>query len=281
MSQPPGYPQQPTDPYGQPGQPPASWPPQPYPPPGAQPPAPQSYPPPVDPYAPPTSGGPYGPTSGGPYAPPTSGSPYPPPPNPYAPGAAPVSPYPVSPQPGQTSGFPPTDPYALGQQGMPPGYPTGTLPPATPPKKKRGLLITMIVLAVALVLCGGGGATAWYLLQGADGKGQANPVDAVNLFLTAVYKEKNVEAANKYVCSTARNKQDLANRIKEIRDYDDKYKSPQYNWPTPTVDDQKQETAQVSVPIKVTTSDDRVAEIKLKIITVNDNGWWVCEITSG
>jgi hypothetical protein len=208
-----------------------------------------------------------------------------PPPNPYAPGAAPVPGYPMSPAPGQTSGFPaPADPYATG------GYPPGTMPgyppqvgypPAEPPKKKRGLLITMIVLAVALVLCGGGGATAWYLLQGADGNGQTSPVDAVNLFLTAVYKDKNVEAANKYVCSSARNKQDLENRIKEIKDYDDRYKSPTYTWPTPTVDEQKDQTARLSVPVKVTTSDDRVAEIKLNIVAVNDNGWWVCEITSG
>jgi hypothetical protein len=161
-----------------------------------------------------------------------------------------------------------------------PGYPQTGLPPATPPKK-RGLLITMIVLAVALVLCGGGVATTWYLLQGADGKGQANPVDAVNLFLTAVYKDKDVEAANKYVCSSARNKQDLQNRINEIKEYDGRYKSPQYTWPTPKVDDQKDQTAQLSVPVKVTTSDDRVAEIKLKFVAVNDDGWWVCEIASG
>jgi len=186
--------------------------------------------------------------------------------------------YPISPAPGQTSGFP-ADPYAAG--GYPPGYPPQVgLPPATPPKKKRGLMITMIVLAVALVLCGGGSATAWYLLQGADGKGQATPVEAVNLFLTAVYKEKNVEAANKYVCSSARNKQDLSNRIKEIREYDDRYKSPTYTWPTPNIDEQKEQTASLSVPVKVTTSDDRVAEIKLKIIAVNDDGWWVCEITA-
>jgi flagellar basal body-associated protein FliL len=288
MTQPPGYPAQPGDPYGAPGQPPQAPPPQ-APPPSApdrapapdqapQPgqawptygqPEPPTAPMPGNPYAAP--GQPYpGPVSGQPYPGPVSGQPYPGPVSgqPYAPGQAypPVSGQPYAP-PGQP-------PYAPGGYPGAPGY------VAPPPKRKRGLMITMIVLGLALVLCGGGGAAAYFVLKGSTGPGQATPVDAVNGFLKAVYKDKDVTAATKLICSAARDKISMTKRIDEIRRYDAALKGPVYTWPTPTVEKQDKSSATVLVPVKVTTDDDKTAESKLTFLTTNDNGWWVCEINT-
>jgi hypothetical protein len=290
MTQPPGYPPAPGDPYGAqgdpygtPGQPPQQ--PQ-YP---AQPQYPPGYGQP-DPYAAPTSGNPYAapqppqqpqypaqpqypPTSAQPY--PTSGQPYPTSGQPYAPPGQPMYPptsgQPFSPAPGQTSAFP-ADPYAAGYQGFPPQQPV---------KKKRGLTITLIILAVALVLCGGGGAAAYFVLRDSGGPGQSSPVEAVNAFLKAVYKDKDADAALKTICSASRDKTSITKRIEEIRKYDSALKDPTYTWQTPVEEKRDKASATVNAAVKVTTSDDKVAESKLKFLTTSDNGWWVCEISAG
>ncbi len=303
MTQPPGYPGQPgqPDPYGNPGQQPQSpWPgygqqPDPYaapPDPYAAPPTsgqpyvpppvqPELYPPPPSgqPYAPPTSGQPYAqPTSGQPYAQPTSGQPYAPPA-----GAQPA----VFPQPGQqypTSGIPmPTSAQPYAQPGYAPntgyiggpGYPT----PGTPPQKKRGLMITLLVIGLAVVLCGGGGAAAYFVFRDSGGKGQATPVDAVQGFLKAVYVDHDADAAANLVCSSSRDKNALIKRIDDIKSYDTSLKDPAYTWPTPTVEKQDTKAATVTADVKVTTSDDKVAESKLSFLTTNSSGWFVCEIS--
>ena len=291
MNQPPGYPGQPgqPDPYGNQGQqqPPAPWPgygqqPDPYnqqpPPYGQPPPDPYGAPPPPqpDPYgAPPTSGQPYQPD---PYAPPTSAQPYAPPT-----GAQPAA----FAQPGQqyppTSGIPmPTSAQPYGQPGYAPntGYIGGPgYPPGAPPKKKRGLMITLLVIGLAVVLCGGGGAAAYFVFRDSGGKGQATPVDAVQGFLKAIYVEHDADAAADLVCSSSRDKNALIKRIDDIKSYDASLKDPAYTWPTPTVEKQDTKSATVSADVKVTTSDDKVAESKLKFLTVNDSGWFVCEIS--
>ena len=105
-------------------------------------------------------------------------------------------------------------------------------------------------------------------------------IEAVNGFLTAVYKNKNSEEALKYVCSTSRNKEKLAARVDEIRKYDASLSSPTYTWPTPTVDKQENDQATLVVPVKVSTSDEKVAESKYKFVATQSKGWWVCEITA-
>ena len=141
-------------------------------------------------------------------------------------------------------------------------------------------MITLIVLAVVLVLCGGGGAAVYFVTQGNQGKGQPTALEAVNGFLKAVYKDKNTTEALKYVCASSRNKEKLAARVDEIRKYDAGLSSPTYTWPAPTVEKQDSSSATLLVPIKVATSDEKVAETKYKFLATNDNGWWVCEITA-
>jgi flagellar basal body-associated protein FliL len=220
-----------------------------YPPPPGDPQDPRHQQPPPGPVAPPTSGVPQ----------PTSGVPgYPPPPG----------------QPG----YPPPPDYAA-QANYPTGFPAG-YPTPEPPRRHRGLLITSIVLGVVLLLCGGGGTTAYFLIKNIGNQGKASPSAAVDGFLTAVFRDHDVEKANKFVCSDSRDKAALSRKIDELRSYEQKYKSPQYSWTTPTVQSRKGSTATLTVPLKITTADDRVAEMKLKFVTVDDSGWWVCEVGS-
>lgn len=280
MTQPPPYPGQPEYPgqAGQPGQP--GWPPPPpvqdpfaQPP---QPPQPEQYTvqaPNPDPYAPP-------PIS----APPTSGQPYPqpyPPTGPFAPPtgqfAPPTGQFPTGPM-APTSGIP--------QPGMAPplsgppamGYPG--YPQPAPVKKKRGLMWTLIILGVVIVLCGGGGAAAFFVVKNNEGTGAPTASEAVNSFLTAVYKNKSTDDALKYVCSSARNKAKLTARIQEIRTYDAALSSPTYTWPAPTVEKQNSDEATLTTTVKVTTSDEKVAETKYRYIASHGKGWFVCEITA-
>src|SRR5689334_4312072 len=291
MTQPPGYPAQPgqPDPYGNPGQPqqppaPGAWPgygqqPDPYtqqpPDPYAPQPNPYGAPPPPqpDPYAaPPTSGQPYvQPGQPDPYAPPTSAQPYAQPTSaqPYAPPTS-AQPYaPTSAQPYVQPGYAPNTGYIGG-----PGY-----PPPPPPKKKRGLMIVLLVVGLVVVLCGGGGAAAYFVFKDSGGKGQASPVDAVQGFLKAIYVDHDADAAAKLTCSSSRDKNALIKRIDDIRSYDSSLKDPTYTWPTPTVEKQDSTSATVNADVKVTTSDDKVAESKLKFVTTNNSGWFVCEIS--
>ncbi|MER7004661.1 hypothetical protein ABT297_16655 [Dactylosporangium sp. NPDC000555] len=277
MTQPPQYPGQPEY-QGQPGQPGQGWPP----PPPVQ--DPFAAPPVPDPYAapptsaPPTSGQPYA----VPYAPPTGQMPaagafgqpagqFPPPTGQFPAGPMPAGAPPTGPipQPGMAPPF--SGPPAMGY----PGYPQ-----QVPVKKKRGLMITLIVLGVVLVLCGGGGAAAYFVVQNNQGTGAPSPVEAVNGFLTAVYKNKNSTEALKYVCASSRNKDKLAARVDEIRRFDASLSSPAYTWPAPTVEKQDKDIATLIVPVKVSTSDEKVSEMKYKYIATQSKGWWVCEITA-
>ena len=282
-----GYPQdqyqqqQPADPFAAqqgygppPGQPTSGMP---YPPPG-QPTSGMPYPPPGQPVSgmpfpqpgQPVSGMPFPPpgqpTSGMPYPQPTSGMPYPQPGQPGQPGGFPGDPY------AQPGGFP-NDPYAQGGFGGAPMF-----PPPQPPKR-RGLLITAIVLSVLVVL-GGGGTAAFLIFGRSEGKGASTPATAVNDFLVAVFRDKNAEAADKLTCASARNSDGMRKRVDQLRSYELKYKSPSYSWSTPTVVSQKKESATLSVAVKLTTSDDRIAEQPLKVLTVKADGWLVCEINA-
>jgi hypothetical protein len=139
-------------------------------------------------------------------------------------------------------------------------------------------MITSIVLGVVLLLCGGGGTAAYFLITRVGNSGRPSPAAAVDGFLSAVFREHDVEKANKFVCSDSRDKAALSRKIDELRSYEQKYKSPQYSWATPTVQSRKGATATLTVPIKITTADDRVAEKRLRFVAVNESGWWVCEV---
>ena len=198
-------------------------------------------------------------------------------PDPTAQTSAPTPPAPPAPYP--TAAYP-AYPGGPGYPGYP-GYPAGPGTTATvpPPRKRRALLITMIVLSVVLVLCGGGGTAAYFLVNQVDGKGQTTPEAAVDGFLTAVFKDQNVDKATTFVCSEARDKTKLTRKIEELKSYRDKYPSPEFSWTRPTVQSRNAETATLTVAVRFAASDERVAEQRLKFLTVKDAGWWVCEVS--
>src|SRR4051812_4488926 len=197
-----------------------------------------------------------------PAAPPPADPPFSAPPTAAQPPAAP--PFAAPPFAAPPFGAPPPGDY--------PGY------AAPPPARHRGVLITSIVLGVVLVLCGAGGTTAYFLIKKVGGSGKASPTAAVEGFLGAVFTDHDVEAANRFVCSESRNKATLSKKINDLRSYEQKYRAPRYTWPEPTVDSKKPDTATLTVPVTITTEDDRVATKKLRFVTVNESGWWVCEV---
>jgi hypothetical protein len=143
-------------------------------------------------------------------------------------------------------------------------------------------MITLIVLGIAVVLCGGGGTGAYLFLRNAsDGQGAESPQVAVNDFLVAVYTEHDADKAGQLVCSDARDKAQLTKKIDEVRAYAEKYKDPKFSWPEPTVADVKEKSAKVSVTVRITTEDEKVAEQPLNFTVIEKTGWFVCEIQAG
>ncbi|HEU5108181.1 MAG TPA: hypothetical protein VFT95_06450 [Micromonosporaceae bacterium] len=199
------------------------------------------------------------PTSDPPF--PTSGQPYP--------GDGPVPgppPLPTSGQPFPTSGAPdPTASSAVERHASPAG--------------RRRLLVGGAI-ALVLVLCVGGGISAWLLLRGLEsGDGAAGPVDAAEGFLTAVYSDKDSDKAAGLVCSEARDEEEIAAKVAEVKAYDTKYDSPRFEWAEPTVEDTGEDRAVVTVRLKLTTADEKTAEQELHLTVVRKSGWWVCEVS--
>lgn len=172
-------------------------------------------------------------------------------------------------QPGQPYGFGGGQPGFVGQPGF--GAPTG--------KKRRGVLIAALSLVIMLLLCGGGGFSAYLLLRNAESKGGApDPTTAVDDFLTAVYEDKDVDKAASLVCSEARDRDAIAKKIAEVEEYHKTYGNPRFRWTTPTIDDENDERAIVSVELTVVTKDERTATQKLQLTVVQKTSWWVCEV---
>ncbi|HET8681515.1 MAG TPA: hypothetical protein VFM54_06530 [Micromonosporaceae bacterium] len=304
-TQPPAEPGQPGG-HGQAGQPGQPTQPGPGTPPGEA--GAGSYPPAVDPFGPtqPTSPGGYPQQPGYPAYPGYPQQPgYPTPPGYQQPGYPPGYPqqptsgggYPTQPVsgggawPGQAQPYPPTSAYPAAPgypqgpgypaaPGYDPNFPQPGAPGGPPRRRRRGLLITLIVLGLAVLLCGGGGTAAFLLLREADGQGSGNPTEAVTGFLRAVYTDRDVDKASTFVCSEARDKNDLTKKINEIGDYAKQYKNPKFSWGTPTVSDEDGGKATVDVKVKITTEDEKVAEQALTFTVVKKTGWFVCEVRS-
>jgi hypothetical protein len=136
-----------------------------------------------------------------------------------------------------------------------------------------------LIAAIVLVVLIGGGTTAFLLLRGPGGEGQPNPTAAATNFLTAVYKDKDATKAAKYVCRSARDQDQLNRKVDEVKGYAQKFnRDPQFAWDEPKVESAGNERATLAVTVRFSTSDDRAAEQKLSIITVKDDGWFVCEV---
>ncbi|MFI0795330.1 hypothetical protein ACH4OY_22030 [Micromonospora rubida] len=161
----------------------------------------------------------------------------------------------------------------------PPGYPPYPAPAPVAPKKRRVVLIVSIVAALALLLCGGGGTAAFLTLRNVEsGEGAKEPAEAVDAFLTAVYRERDAKKAASHVCAASRDEKKIAAKVAEVRGYAEQHKSPRFSWPSPKVDNQTGDRATVSTKVTMTTSDEKVADQDLRFTVVQKTGWWVCEI---
>lgn len=178
---------------------------------------------------------------------------------------------------GPTSAAAPTPPGAAEIPPPPPVY--APYQGAAEPKKKRGLLIAVIALAVIMVLCVGGGAVAFLTLRNAEtGEGAKEPAVAVDEFLTAVYKDRDVAKAASRVCAASRDDEKIAAKIAEVEKYAAAHQNPRFRWTTPKVDNQTGDRATVSTRVTMTTSDEKVADQDLRFTVVQKTGWWVCEV---
>jgi flagellar basal body-associated protein FliL len=157
-----------------------------------------------------------------------------------------------------------------------------SIEPVAPVKRKRRtLLIVSLVLVGVLVLCGGIATTAYVVTTKQSGTGQADPVAAVDHFLTAVYTDRNPSEAAKYVCTQSNDSGQIQQKINEVKTAQTKYAAPRYRWDTPAVAKQTTTEATLTATVQMTTDDEKQASEDLTFTTTKKNGWWVCEVTTG
>ncbi|NYT96043.1 hypothetical protein [Salinispora sp. H7-4] len=166
-------------------------------------------------------------------------------------------------------------------------YPAAFPTPATPyppnqqspaPRRRRGFLIASIALAVTLVLCVGGGVAAFLVLRTEEGPGAEEPKVAVDEFLTAVYKDRDAAQASSLVCPAARNQDKISAKVTEVEKYVADYEKPHFRWNPPKIDDETEDRAVITTTVIMTTADEQVAELPLRLTVVKTTGWRVCEV---
>ncbi len=146
-------------------------------------------------------------------------------------------------------------------------------------RRRRSGLWLSVALTTTLMLCGGGAFSAYLLLRDAGSGGAPDPATAVNEFLTAAYTRQDPKAAGELVCREAHDEEKLAARVDRIRDYANEYDAPTFRWDDPSVGDQSDDRATVSVRMTMSTDDEKTAQQQLTITTVRKTGWLVCDVT--
>ncbi|AGL21420.1 hypothetical protein [Actinoplanes sp. N902-109] len=139
-----------------------------------------------------------------------------------------------------------------------------------------------IALAAVLtfLLLGGGAAALFALLRNADsGRGAADPVTAVDRFMTAVYTQQDAKAAADLVCREARDMTKLQNRVDQIKGYATEYPAPVFSWGEPSVSGQGKDRATVAVQLVMSTDDERSTQQRLTFTVIRKTAWLVCDVT--
>ncbi len=135
---------------------------------------------------------------------------------------------------------------------------------------------------MTLVLCLGGGFAAFLAVRSVgDGVGTEEPQAAVEGFLTAVYQDRDAAQASRLVCSAAQDQDKISAKVAEVEKYAADYKKPHFRWSPPTVDDETEDRAIVTTTVTMTTADEKVAELPLRLTVVKTTGWRVCEVAGG
>lgn len=149
---------------------------------------------------------------------------------------------------------------------------------AKPARKRRTGLIVSIVLVVVILLCGGVATTAYVVTNRQTGTGQSTPSVAATGFLTAVYLHQDAAAAAKFVCKAANDSNAIRKRVDDLTAATKKLSGPTYTWDTLDVSGQTKSVATVTTKLHLSTSDEKTSSQAISIITVQDHGWWVCDV---
>ncbi|HEX5740355.1 MAG TPA: hypothetical protein VFY17_02235, partial [Pilimelia sp.] len=188
------------------------------------------------------------------------------------------------------AGAPPTDPATAppdptGAATAPPD-PTGAAPaaaPVAPPRRRRlGRRAVLLTVATAgVLLCGGGALTYWLVTRETVGEGAADPMAATERFLRAVYQERNAATAADVTCPQVEDRTAVASRVTEVTEALGRYDGAAVSWSAPQLAaGATAERADLTVALTLTTADEREARQNLRVTTVRDGAWYVCEVTA-
>jgi len=168
------------------------------------------------------------------------------------------------------------------------GYPNQLYPPQPPadapwplvageppPARRRPMLVLGIVVALLAVLGGAGGAA--YVLINVRGTGPATPADAVEGFLDAVFTTHSAKDAADFVCERSRDEAELDQVVFGVKTFEKDYPSARTTWTYPPIAPQG-DTAAAAVTLTLTTANEQVATKQIRLLLVNDRGWFVCDV---
>ncbi|MET8147392.1 hypothetical protein ACIBSW_06190 [Actinoplanes sp. NPDC049668] len=156
-----------------------------------------------------------------------------------------------------------------------------TMPVLTPAARRRrtGLRVSVALVLTLLIFVGGAVSAALLLREGDSGKGEPDPVTAVNTFLTAVYVQQDAAAAAEVVCREALDQEQLNDRVDQIKGYANEYDAPTFSWTDPAVTRQTDDRATVVVPLTMTTDDEKTAQQQLTFTVIRKTDWLVCDVS--
>jgi hypothetical protein len=146
------------------------------------------------------------------------------------------------------------------------------------PRRVGPAALATAVFITVLALCLGGGAVSFFVVQSLEPRGTATPESALEGFLRAVFVDRDADRAADFVCADNRNDEELARLVFEVRTFTSRYSSADTRWTYPGVRRTGKREASADVTLTLSTVDQRVSEKRVRLLLVDDSGWWVCEV---
>jgi hypothetical protein len=162
-----------------------------------------------------------------------------------------------------------------------PAGPMGPMPGAVAPPAPRRVgsaALAAVVFTAMLVLCLGGGAISFLVVQSLEPRGAATPESALEGFLRSVFIDRDAGRAADFVCAENRDDEELARLVFEVRAFTSRYASANPRWSYPGVRRDGRRDASADVTLTLSTADQPVSEKQVRLLLVDHNGWWVCEV---
>jgi len=142
-----------------------------------------------------------------------------------------------------------------------------------PPRRRVGFVAIGV-----LVLVLGGGAVATYLVGRPFGdRGAATPEQAVEGFLTGIFRNHDAREAGRYVCDQAHDGAELDEIVRAVERQEDEYTAARTTWTYPAI---RPDGGQAAAPVTLTmtTANEQVASREVTLLLLDDRGWWVCDV---